>query len=105
VGRPQIDGEIRDLFRQMSMAMGRPRIHGELLMLGIEIAPSTGAKYMVSRSKRPRSQGWKTLLRNPCSGRSLIRDRPTAPRSPSQNVEQLIGSILRECLDHTFVFG
>ena len=36
-----------------------------------------------------------------------IRDHPTAPRSPWQNghAERLIGSIRRECLDHTVVFG
>ena len=36
-----------------------------------------------------------------------IRDRPIAPRSPWQNghVEQLIGSIRRECLDHVVVLG
>ena len=36
-----------------------------------------------------------------------IRDRPTAPRSPWQNgyVERVIGSIRRECLDHTIIFG
>ena len=36
-----------------------------------------------------------------------IRDRPTSPRAPWQNgyAERLIGSILRECLDHVFVFG
>ena len=36
-----------------------------------------------------------------------IRDRPTAPRSPWQNgyVERMIGSIRRECLDYTIVFG
>jgi transposase InsO family protein len=36
-----------------------------------------------------------------------IRDRPVAPRSPWQNgyVERLIGSVRRECLDHTIVLG
>jgi len=36
-----------------------------------------------------------------------IRDHPTAARSPWQNghAERLIGSIRRECLDHTVVFG
>src|SRR5215469_10805979 len=46
-GRPPIHRKIRDLIRQMSMAnplWGAPRIHGELLMLGIEVAQSTVAK-------------------------------------------------------------
>ena len=36
-----------------------------------------------------------------------IRDHPTAPRSPWQNgyAERIIGSIRRECLDHTIIFG
>jgi len=56
--RQQLDGEIRDLILQMSMANPlwcASRIHGELLMLGIEIAQSTVAKYMVLRSARPPS--------------------------------------------------
>ena len=43
-GRPKIDREIRDLIRRMSKEnplWGAPRIHGELLMLGIEVAQST----------------------------------------------------------------
>ena len=161
-----------------------PRIHGELLKLGIEVAQSTVAKYM-ARSGRGRSQTWKTFLHNHAAGigamdflivptvgfrllfvlvilrharRRLIslsvtanptaewiarritdafpwgeapdylirdrdasygqavtkrltamgiRDHPTAARSPWQNghAERLIGSIRRECLDHTVVFG
>jgi hypothetical protein len=42
---------------------GAPRIHGELLKLGFEIAQSSVAKYMVKRSWPP-SQGWRTFLRN-----------------------------------------
>jgi hypothetical protein len=41
---------------------GASRIHGELLMLGFEVAQSTVSKYMVQGG--PRSQGWKTFLRN-----------------------------------------
>ncbi len=187
VGRPKIKREIRDLIRRMSRdnpLWGAPRIHGELLMLGIEVAQSTVAKYM-GRSGRPTSQGWKSFLRNHAAGiasidlfvvrtisfkllyglvilrharrrlvrisvtptptaewiagqvteafpwdtapRHLIRDRdgafgpayvrrvramgirdhPTVPRSPWQNgyAERVIGSIRRECLDHTIVFG
>jgi transposase InsO family protein len=186
-GRPRIDSEIRALIRQMNREnplWGAPRIHGELLMLGIEVAESTVSRYMVRR-RRPPSQSWKTFLSNHAAGiasldlfvvrtisfrllyglvilrharrrlvaisvttnptaewiagqvtdafpwdeapshlfrdrdrafgpaythriRSMgIRDHPTAPCSPWQNgqVERLIGSIRRECLDHLVVFN
>src|ERR1700685_3266256 len=64
-GRPRIDSEIRALIRRMNREnplWGTPRIHGELLMLGIEVAESTVSRYMV-RCRRPPSQGWKTFLR------------------------------------------
>ena len=65
-GRPKIDRELRELIRRMSTEnslWGASRIHGELLMLGFEVAPSTVSKYMVRRRKPP-SQTWKTFLRN-----------------------------------------
>src|ERR1700692_2122717 len=65
-GRPQIDMELRGLIRRMSMEnplWGAPRIHGELLKLGLEVAQSSVAKYMVKR-RGPPSQGWRTFLRN-----------------------------------------
>jgi transposase InsO family protein len=64
-GRPKIARELRDLIRRMSREnpkWGASRIHGELLMLGFEVAQSTVSKYMV-RGGSP-SQGWKTFLRN-----------------------------------------
>jgi transposase InsO family protein len=42
---------------------GAPRIHGELLKLGFEVAQSSVAKYMV-KQRGPPSQGWRTFLRN-----------------------------------------
>ena len=42
---------------------GAPRIHGELLKLGFEVAQSSVAKYIVKR-RVPPSQGWRTFLRN-----------------------------------------
>ena len=51
-GRPQIETDLRALIRQMSIdnpLWGAPRIHGELLKLGFEVAQSTAAKYMVKR--------------------------------------------------------
>ena len=65
-GRPQIETDLRALIRQMSIEnplWGAPRIHGELLKLGFEIAQSSVAKYMVKRCGPP-SQGWRTFLRN-----------------------------------------
>jgi transposase InsO family protein len=65
-GRPKIDRGLRDLIRQMSREnplWGASRIHGELLMLGFEVAQSTVSKYMVRR-RNPPSQPWKTFLRN-----------------------------------------
>lgn len=186
-GRPRIDRELRELIRRMSREnplWGAPRIHGELLMLGIEVSESTVGRYMI-RTGRLRSQGWKTFLRNQTAGiasidlfvvrtisfkllyglvilrharrrlvriavttnptaewianqvteafpwdeapRHLLRDRdgafgpayirriqamgirdhPVAASSPWQNgdVERLIGSTRRECLDHLVVFG
>jgi len=65
-GRPTVPTDIRNLVRQMSREnplWGAPRVHGELLKLGIEIAQSSVAKYM-ERWHSPPSQGWKTFLRN-----------------------------------------
>jgi transposase InsO family protein len=65
-GRPPIDTELRGLIRRMSMdnpLWGAPRIHGELLKLGFEIAQSSVAKYM-DKGRGPPSQGWRTFLRN-----------------------------------------
>jgi transposase InsO family protein len=68
------DREIRDLIRQMSTAnplWGAPRIHGELLKLGIEVSQATVAKYMVRRRGTP-SQNWRTFLRNHAEGIAAI---------------------------------
>src|SRR6202023_2903134 len=62
-GRPKVPLEIRQLIREMSLAnplWGAPRIHGELLKLGIDVGQTSVAKYM-ARQKKPTSQGWKTL--------------------------------------------
>ena len=65
-GRPTVSPEVRNLIRQMSLAnprWGAPRIHGELLKLGIQVSQATVAKYMV-RHKKPPSQTWRTFLKN-----------------------------------------
>src|SRR5262249_22996332 len=65
-GRPRVSRELRELIAQMSKEnplWGAPRIHGELLKLGLEIAESTVSKYMIRR-RGPPSQTWRTFLRN-----------------------------------------
>jgi hypothetical protein len=69
-GRPKTPLEVRHLIREMSLAnplWGAPRIHGELLKLGIDVGQTTVAKYM-ARGRRPPSQGWKTFLHNHADG-------------------------------------
>jgi len=69
-GRPIVPPEIRRLVREMSIAnplWGAPRIHGELLKLGIDIGQTSVAKYM-ARRRGPPSQGWKTFLHNHADG-------------------------------------
>jgi len=65
-GRPRVSHELRMLIRKMAAAnptWGAPRIHGELLKLGINIGQTTVSKYL-PRGRRPPSQTWRTFLRN-----------------------------------------
>src|SRR6202171_932437 len=66
LGRPRTSREIRDLIRQMSQAnplWGAPRIHGELLKLGIEVGQATVGRYLPWRPKAP-SPTWRSFLHN-----------------------------------------
>src|SRR3954451_2394813 len=65
-GRPALPEELRQLIRTISRdnpLWGAPKIHGELLKLGIDIGETSVSKYMVRR-RRPPSQTWKTFLDN-----------------------------------------
>jgi transposase InsO family protein len=67
LGRPPINAEIRDLVGRMARAnplWGAPRIHGELLKLGIEISERTVSNLMPRRKPKPPSQTWRTFLKN-----------------------------------------
>lgn len=186
-GRPPIDPQIRALIRRMCEAnplRGAPRIHGELLKLGINVSEAVVSKYMI-KNRKPPSQTWRTFLENHAKDiiatdfftgptatfrvlfvlvilshnrreilhtnvtesptaewtarqvieaiglddapKHLVRDRDrkfsasfsrkvasaglkevlTAPASPWQNAyaERVIGTIRRECLDHTIILG
>jgi transposase InsO family protein len=65
-GRPMVPQDVRELIRTMSREnaiWGAPRIHGELLKLGIDIGETSVSKYMIRR-RRPPSQTWRTFLEN-----------------------------------------
>jgi len=64
-GRPGIDPEVRELIKRMATAnmWGAPRIHGELLKLGIRISEATVSKY-IPRRRKPPSQTWRSFLEN-----------------------------------------
>jgi len=65
-GRPRVSRELRELIRRMNWEnplWGAPRIHGELLKLGFEVAESTVSRYMI-KHRGPPSQTWRTFLRN-----------------------------------------
>src|SRR5947207_10448273 len=65
-GRPRISTGLRDLIRRMSRAnplWGAPRIHGELLKLGLTVSQATVSKYML-RPRRPPAPTWRTFLKN-----------------------------------------
>ena len=66
LGRPTVPADVRSLIRTMAQTnprWGAPRIHGELLKLGIDVSQATVAKYM-GRRRQPPSQTWRTFLRN-----------------------------------------
>jgi hypothetical protein len=69
-GRPKLPRDIHQSILEMSLAIplwGAPRIHGELLKLGITVGQTSVAKYM-ARHRKPPSQGWKTFLPNQPEG-------------------------------------
>lgn len=65
-GRPRIDSDVRALIRRLSrenFLWGAPRIHGELLKLGITVSERTVSRYLPDRRIGP-SQTWRTFLAN-----------------------------------------
>jgi transposase InsO family protein len=65
-GRPPLSAEVAALVRKMAAAnplWGAPRIHGELLKLGLDVAERTVSRLMPKRRPEP-SQTWRTFLDN-----------------------------------------
>jgi hypothetical protein len=91
-GRPGVTPEIRRLIREMSLAnplWGAPRIHGELLKLGIDVGQTSVAKYM-ARRRRPPSQGWRTFLLNHADGIACPRTS-----DPYRSRNEIVGTTKR----------
>lgn len=67
-GRPRIDREIRELIRRMATenpTWRAPRIHGELLKLGLDVSERTVSRYLPKRNPDPdKVQSWMTFLKN-----------------------------------------
>jgi len=73
-GSPSVPKEVRELIRTMrreNPLWGAPRIHGELLKLGIDIGETSVSKYMV-RARKPPSQTWRTFLKQPSSNPTSV---------------------------------
>jgi putative transposase len=62
-GRPTVPREVRDLISRENPGWGAPRIHGELLKLGINIGETSVSEYLI-RNRKPPSQSWRTFLEN-----------------------------------------
>ena len=71
---------------------GAPRIHGELLKLGITLAQRTVANYMVPRARGPSPQNWKAFLRNHL-GSMVSVDFLVVPRMVKKIMRPLGGRI------------
>src|SRR4030095_15190152 len=66
VGRPPINAEIAALIRKMAAMnplWGGPRLHGELMKLGIGVAERTVSR-LIPKRRTPPSQTWRTFLAN-----------------------------------------
>lgn len=66
-GRTPTGRDRRDLVHRMAAAnpiWGAPRIHGELLKLGIDIGERTVSRFMARKPRKPPSQTWRTFVDN-----------------------------------------
>jgi hypothetical protein len=91
-GRPKIDRAVIEFIRRMArenVLWGAPRIHGELLKLGIDVAQSTVAKYMPRWRRHDGGQSWRTFLANEIDGVAAL-DLLTVPTIGFKHVYALV---------------
>ena len=90
-GRPRIDSQVRDLIRRLAdenRLWGAPRIHGELLKLGIVVSERTVSRYLLERPRTP-SQTWRTFLANHLGQFAYISELPSPDESGDDVVDAL----------------
>jgi hypothetical protein len=86
-GRPRIAVETRQLIHEMAQAnflWGAPRIHGELLKLGITVSQAIVSRYMPVSHGGQRSQTWRAFVRNQAT--AIVRYRTFEGRGWIDNI-------------------
>jgi len=104
MARRRVPREVRDVIRRMSRAnplWGAPRIHGELLKLGIKLSQATVSKYMV-RHRKPPSQSWRAFLKNHAKDIASV-DFFTVPTATFQVLFVLLVLFCRTTGDRSFI--
>jgi hypothetical protein len=100
-GRPRIALETRQLIHEMARAnflWGAPRIHGELLKLGITISQATVSRYMPTSRKDRRSQAWRTFIRNHAI--TVVQSRRSNGQNWARDLLSQVRSRLRVFMYH-----
>src|SRR5262249_40980556 len=94
-GRPRIDSQVRDLIGHLAdenRLWGAPRIHGELLKMGIVVSERTVSRYLRGRPRTP-SQTWRTFLANHLGQVALISDLA----SPDGPCDYVVDALANAC--------
>jgi hypothetical protein len=94
-GRPRVDLPCRDLMRRLAAEnclWGAPRIHGELLKLGIAVSERTVSRYLRGRRTAP-SQTWRTFLANHFGQLAFISPGASSFSTPDDDVHGLCGAV------------
>src|SRR5215203_4804904 len=86
-GRPRINSQCRELIARLAQEnhlWGTPRVHGELLKLGIVVSERTVSRYLAKRPKRP-SQTWRTFVANHLGQFTCMSSMPS-PHGPGDEI-------------------
>jgi hypothetical protein len=99
-GRPRVDLPCRDLIRRLAaenQLWGAPRIHGELLKLGIAVSERTVSRYLPDRLTPP-SQTWRTCLTNHLGDLAFVLPMTSSYEQGDDDVADVLGPSFRPAL-------